>query len=89
MEMEPCLTRSPNVVVLDVNVFKLASDHVIDREGAATLVIFVGESRADDGACACREKLSQEHDFLRGGGEGHVLVFRGGESDDALKLVAP
>jgi hypothetical protein len=76
----PLLDEVANVA-LDVVVFRLRGGHVVLGEGNAALAVFIGDSRADDGASEGRKKLAHEHNFLRRGGEGHVLGFNGGESD--------
>ena len=62
------LDEVANVVVLDVDVFELRGCRVVYCEGDATLVVFIGDSRAVDGASEGREKLAHEHSVLRGGG---------------------
>ncbi len=78
-----------NPMLIYVNVFELRGGRVVYCEGDATLVVFIGDSRAVDGASEGREKLAHKYSVLRGGGEGHVLGFRGVESDIVLKLASP
>ena len=50
-----------NVMVIDVDAFRLRGGHIVDSEGDAALGVFVGDSRAFDRASKSREK---EHSFL-------------------------
>jgi hypothetical protein len=88
-EMEPLalLDEVLDVVAFDVNVFR--GGHALGGEGNATLVVFTCKCSAFDRAFKTLEKMTEDHSFMWGGGEGHVLGLCGGEGDNVLKFIAP
>ena len=62
-----------NGMVANVDVFGLGGGHGSLGEGDATVVVLVGDGRTSDRASKGRKKLTEEHDLLGGGREGHVF----------------
>ena len=83
-----------NVVVLDDIVILPGRCYFVSGKDTATLVAFKCKNRAFDGASKSGEKLTQEHNFLRGGGKSRVFGLHYREGDIIftflfLELVGP